>query len=379
MRILGLMSGTSADGVDAVFAEFTGAATKPNWKLLNLVSIPYPSSLRKRIIDISQGLKISSNEWIDIAEAITEVYAQAALTCASDRQFEVVGCHGQTVLHRPTCKDRRGASWQILQAPLLAQMLGRPVIYDFRAVDIALGGHGAPLAPKLDAALFGRADGWRVILNLGGIANISLIPPKRGPDRLENIIGWDCGPANSLLDLAIQKLSKEKSFYDKDALIAARGFTYEAVIKEWLKEPFFNKNPPKSTGREQFGLEDLYRRCSDMPSTQLSDLLATLTAFTAAVIAQDLDNLYTAKSIRPFELLVAGGGCRNPLMLQEIIQRCRGISVSTIDDIGVPSEAREALSFALLAWWHCLQYPGNSPYITGARKETVLGMRVDPA
>ncbi len=378
MRVIGLMSGTSADGVDAVLAQFRGNPRQPNWSLLNLISVPYPPSLSKKVVEIGQSLKLSSYEWLELAEEITEVYAHAALACDPDGTAEVVGCHGQTLWHRPPSKKKRGGSFQTLQASLLAQLLNRPVVHDFRAADLVLGGHGAPLVPLPDQALLGRLRGWRAVLNLGGIANISLIPPCMGFDKQHSVIGWDCGPANTLIDFAVQKITKGKLAFDRDGLIGASGSPDLLAIKEWLEEPFFQKSPPKSTGREQFGLVDLQCRLEKLGNLTDADLIATLTAFSAAVVAQDLDRLLLMNLVRPIELLVSGGGCRNRLLIDELMQRCRGTRVLSIEEKGIPFNAKEALSFALLAWWHLLHVPGNSPLVTGADRDAVLGVRVNP-
>ncbi len=379
MRVLGLMSGTSADGIDAVLAEFLGPPNKPKWKLLNLASISYPDNLRRQIIAVSQGLKVSSSDWLDLAEVITELHAEAARDCDPKGSFEIIGCHGQTVWHRPPSKDRRGVSWQLIQAPLLAKLLQRPVVHDFRAADLLAHGHGAPLVPLPDEALLGRGQGWRGVLNLGGISNLTLIPPLRGPDSSTCVVGWDCGPGNSLIDLAMQRFSKGKFSCDVDGLIAARGSTHLPTIEKWLKEAFFQMPPPKSTGRDQFGNQDLENRLIDLESFSTPDIISTITTFTAAIIAQDLENYYSANLIRPFELLIAGGGSKNPVMIQEIERRCLGIAVKNIQEYGIPSQAREALAFGLLAWWNILKFPGNAPSVTGAERDLVLGIRVMPA
>ena len=378
MLVLGLMSGTSADGVDAVLAQFSGTPAQPNWKLLNLVSTPYPQDLRDTVIKAGQGLRLNSLEWLELSEAITEAQAQAARACDPNAQAEIVGCHGQTVWHRPPSKDHRGASWQMLQAPLLAQLLQCPVVHDFRSIDLALGGQGAPLVPMADAALLGRVDGWRGVLNLGGISNLTLIPPRNGPDCGASVLGWDCGPANSLVDLAMHQFSKGKLAFDRDGAMAASGRAHAATIERWLKEPFFQLPPPKSTGREQFGQADLENRLQELPGLPTANFVATLTAFSAAVVAQDLEKLHAKNGLRPLELVVAGGGSRNPVLMSELRQRCRGMRVHISDELGLRAEAREALAFALLAWWHSLRHPGNAPAITGASKSAVLGVRADP-
>ena len=378
MRVLGLMSGTSADGVDAVLAEFAGSPSKPIWTLLNCFSLKYDNSLRDRIVNVGQGQKIDSSEWLSLTEDITEFHAEAALRCDPFSRAEIVGCHGQTVFHRPPEKLNRGGSLQLLGAQLLAQIINKPVIHDFRSADLALQGQGAPLVPLLDEALLGRINGWRSILNLGGISNITLIPPKCGPDVNKPIMGWDCGPANSLIDLAVKKLNFNNLSFDKEGSIASSGSPDFLIIEEWLKEPFFNKNPPKSTGREYFGLKDLMQRLEDMPNQPSQNIISTLTAFSAAVIAQEINNLQKRKLVFPIELLLAGGGSRNEYLVAQITHLCNGLIVRSIEDFGIPVQAREALGFALLAWWHIYRHPGTTPSITGVKRPVVLGMRANP-
>ncbi len=392
-RVLGLMSGTSADGVDAVLAEFSGAPQRPRWRLLASAAVPYPADLRQRLVGLSQGETLSAEGFLDLAEAVSEKQAEAARACDPEGRAGLVGCHGQTVWHRPPEPGRRGLSWQLLLAPLLAQLLGRPVISDFRSADLALGGQGAPLVPATDAALLGADGGWRALLNLGGIANITLLPPAAGPDRRAPVLGWDCGPANTLLDLAVQRFSGGRLLYDADGAWARRGRCDEALLQHWLQEPYLRQAPPKSTGRELFGRADLERRLRELAdrrqageasgsaapgsdkanSDTAADALATLTAFTAAVVAQDLQAGPAA-----LELLVAGGGCRNGLLLEELRRRCRGLAVRPLQELGIGTSEREALAFALLAWWHERGHPGNLPAVTGASRPAVLGVRTAP-
>ncbi len=379
MFVLGLMSGTSADGVDAVLAKFQGSPSSPNWKLLKNSYHPYPRELRKTIINAGQGTKLSAVNWLKMTEWITEVHAQAAKTCDPHRKSQLVGCHGQTIWHRPPTNHKRGASLQLLQPSLLAELLKCSVIYDFRSLDLALGGQGAPLVPMTEAALLKKINGWRGLLNLGGIANLTLIPPKHGPERSSNLMGWDCGPANSLIDLAINKFSNGKKNFDLDGQIANSGNPDLSTIKSWLNEPFFHLPPPKSTGREQFGIHDLERRLTALRTLTEEDVIATLTTFSAAVVAQDLDNLFSKYLIRPIELIVSGGGSRNKLLMNSLRSYCTGIKIRKIEEEGIPSQAKEALAFALLAWWNHLNHPGNSPSITGASKQAILGRRANPS
>ncbi len=380
--VLGLMSGTSADGIDAVLARFSGRCRQPRWRILASAFRPYPDALRQELVAIGQGQPRSSAQLLEVAETVTEEQAAAARACDPRGLAQLVGCHGQTLWHRPAQPERRGASWQVLQAPLLAQLLQRPVIHDFRAADLALGGQGAPLVPPADEALLGRIDGWRALLNLGGIANITLIPPAAGPERRSPVRGWDCGPANTLLDLAVEQFSQGRLRVDEDGAWASRGRCDEELLQSWLQEPYLQEEPPKSTGRELFGRSDLERRLQQLEQaaqqrgTALdpADALATLAAFSAAAVAQDLQ-----RGPRPLELLVAGGGCRHARLMAELQRRCRGLAVRPLAELGIADSQREALAFALLAWWHWHGHPGNAPAVTGARRPCRLGVRVDPA
>jgi len=396
MKVLGLMSGTSADGVDAVLADFSGRPSRPRWRILASAASPYAASLSQRLVAAGQGAALPAQDWLELAEAVTDAQAAAARACDPTGQAELVGCHGQTVWHRPPEPGRPGASWQLLLGPGLAQRLQRPVIFDFRSADLALGGQGAPLVPATDAALLGGVGGWRALLNLGGIANLTLLPPASGPDRRRAVLGWDCGPANTLLDLAAQRFSAGALSFDAGGAWAARGQVEERLINQWLQEPYFQQHPPKSTGRELFGGPDLERRLAQIqaltpeagtsgsrshegmsPSSDATatdvlahNALATLTAFTAAVVAQDL-----ARGPRPLELLVAGGGARNQTLMAQLRRRCRGMAVRPLAELGIADDQREALAFALLAWWHQRRHRGSLPSVTGAPKASLLGLR----
>ena len=386
MRVLGLMSGTSADGVDAVLASFSGRPSRPSWRILERSTLPYPPQLREALVAAGQGQPLRASDVLELAEALTEVHGLAAQSCDPNRRAKLVGCHGQTLWHRPPTAERQGASWQLLQATALAQRLQTPVVFDFRAVDLALGGQGAPLVPATDAALLPSIGGWRGLVNLGGIANLTLLPPARGPEANAPVLGWDCGPANTLLDLATHHFSGGTVSFDANGAWARQGQPDEELIQRWLQEPYLQQAPPKSTGRELFGRSDLAQRLAAMqtqapqPNQQTNQLpnpanaLATLTAFSAAVIGQDL-----AKGPPVQELLVAGGGCRNGLLMEELQRRCRGTRVRPLAELGIGDSDREALAFALLAWWHALGHPGNLPSVTGASRPAVLGVCVNPA
>ena len=371
------MSGTSADGVDAVLVEFSGRISHPKWKIINTSSLQYPFALQRTIIEVSQGLKLNSSEWLALEDSITQFHSEVALNCDPHHSADLIGCHGQTVWHRPPAKGILGASLQIIRAPLLAQLIRCPVVFNFRAADLAMGGQGAPLVPLVDDVLIGRGNGWRAILNLGGIANLTILPPSNGPESQSKVLGWDCGPANSLIDLAIREFTNDQLYFDEDGLIASKGKPDELVISNWLKEGFFQLPPPRSTGREFYGLDDLKRRMIDMSHLSKENQISTLTAFTASIVAQDLNNLYSRHSIRPVNLFVAGGGANNPVMINQIINRCKGITVLKLNEIGVSIKEREALAFALLAFWNFHKFPVDCSYITGSNKPIILGIKVD--
>ena len=231
--------------------------------------------------------------------------------------------------------------------------------------------------PPADAALLGGIGGWRALLNLGGIANLTLLPPASGPERKAPVRGWDCGPANTLLDLAVGRFSEGSLGFDADGAWARQGQVHEPLIQRWLAEPYFRQPPPKSTGRESFGAADLERRLAELAAAPIqpcgpnaaADALATLTAFTAAVVAADLE-----QGPRPVELLVAGGGSRNGFLMEQLRRRCRGFAVRPLEELGIGNAEREALAFALLAWWHRLGHPGSMPAVTGASGASVLGI-----
>ena len=217
-----------------------------------------------------------------------------------------------------------------------------------------------------------RIGGWRALLNLGGIANLTLLPPGVGPERRHPVLGWDCGPANTLIDLAVQRFSQGQLSFDDEGAWALRGQVNEALIQQWLQEPYFLQEPPKSTGRELFGAPDLeqrLRQLAEQGTRDPADALASLTALTAAVVAQDLE-----RGPRPLELLVAGGGARNRMLMDQLRRRCRGLAVRPLAELGIGDCQREALAFALLAWWHQQGHAGSLPSVTGARKAAVLGL-----
>ena len=376
LTVLGLMSGTSADGVDGVLVRFWGRVNKPQWQLLSSGHHPYPIELQEQIIAAGQGQPLSAASFLQLEQEITNAQAICARLTDPSSRAQLLGCHGQTLWHQPPQGECLGASWQCLNAPRLAEILQRPVVSNFRAADLARGGHGAPLVPTTDRALIPSIGGWRGVLNLGGIANITLLPPAQGPDQAMALQGWDCGPTNSLIDLAVQFFSCGAKNYDSDGSWALAGEVCEPLVQEWLTEPYFTQPPPKSTGRELFGRQNLEQRLKQLEQVGVSaaeDVIATLTAFSAAAVAADL-----GRGVKPLELLVSGGGCRNQALMLQLQKRCPGVWVRPLAELGIPHQQREALAFALLAWWQQRGVAAGLPSVTGASRQGPLGVVVHP-
>lgn len=381
-RVIGLISGTSVDGIDAVLTNITATDTELTVELLAGETILYPEELRSQILAVAGGCAVSMAELAELDEAIAVEFAKAALTInVSYDKAELIGSHGQTVYHRPPEKAnklRLGYSIQLGRGATIAQMTGIPTVSNFRAADIAAGGHGAPLVSKVDAYLLSDKKSDRCVQNLGGIGNLTYLP-ARDNFSLEwclRIVGWDTGPANSLLDLAVQKLSGGKQTYDKNGEWAATGSPCQELVEKWLQQDFFQKRPPKSTGRELFGGEYLENCLAYAESYDLSDadFLATLTELTAASINYSYRNFLPKL---PEQVLLCGGGSHN-LYLKERLEKLLGkVEVLTTAEAGLNADFKEAIAFAVLAYWRSVGIPGNLPQVTGAKAAVLLGEMFD--
>lgn len=380
-RVIGLISGTSVDGIDAALVEISGTDVDLQVELLAGETYPYPGELRERILAVCAGAAISMAELAELDDAIALNFAQAAQNIQKDHQpATLIGSHGQTVYHRPpeskgigdrTTTHCLGYSLQLGRGALIAHLTGITTVSNFRVADIAVGGHGAPLVPRVDAFLLSHPQEGRCIQNVGGIGNVAYIPPRLD-DWLEKIRGWDTGPGNSLLDLAVQQLTDGAKTYDESGKWAASGTPCYPLVEKWLTQAYFQLHPPKSTGRELFGVDYLHQCFQDAAPYQLSpaDMLATLTELTAASIAH---SYHTFLPQMPNRVFLCGGGSRN-LYLQQRLQALLGdIPVLTTDDVGLNANFKEAIAFAVLAYWRQLGIPGNLPAATGAPREVLLG------
>ncbi|NHC37619.1 anhydro-N-acetylmuramic acid kinase [Scytonema millei] len=383
--VVGLISGTSVDGIDAALVNITGRTEDIQVELLAANTYPYPTDLRSQILAACKGEAISIPQLAALDDAIALCFAQAAQNIqAGHPPAELIGSHGQTVFHRPPalgCRDvacnvsttqySLGYSLQLGRGAAIAQLTNTPTVSNFRAADIAVGGHGAPLVPKVDAYLLSHLYEARCVQNLGGIGNVAYLPPRSHVNWEEKVRGWDTGPANTLLDLAVQHLTDGAQTYDRDGNWAASGTPCHPLVEQWLSQDFFHLPPPKSTGRELFGWEYLQQCLVDAQSYQLSaaDLLATLTEFTVVSIVH---SYRTFLPQMPARVLLCGGGSRN-LYLKQRLQFHLEVPVLTTDEAGLSADFKEAIAFAVLAYWRQQGIPGNLPQVTGAKQAVLLG------
>ncbi|MBE8989368.1 anhydro-N-acetylmuramic acid kinase [Nostoc sp. LEGE 12450] len=394
-RVIGLISGTSVDGIDAVLVEISGTELDLKVELLAGKTYPYPSELREKILAVGAGVAISMAELAEIDDAIAQVFAQAAQNIQIGHQLAtLIGSHGQTVYHRPP-KERAGGageqrsrgkemltphsalstplgySLQLGRGELIAYLTGITTVSNFRVADIAIGGHGAPLVPRVDAYLLSHPEEGRCIQNIGGIGNVAYIPPRHG-DWLSKIRAWDTGPGNSLLDLAVEHLSAGAKTYDENGNWAASGTPCHPLVEQWLNQDYFHLPPPKSTGRELFGVTYLHQCLKDAQEYQLNaaDILATLTELTAASIVH---SYRTFLPEMPQRVLLCGGGSRNLYLKRRLELLLASIPVLATDEVGLNADFKEAIAFAVLGYWRHLGIPGNLPTATGAPQEVLLG------
>lgn len=373
MKVVGLMSGTSLDGIDAALIEIEAAEIGVEWRLLAFDSLQYPRARRGEIHDsILEGdaaslcrLHARLGEWF--AEAVLRVCEAADV---DPSEVDLVGSHGQTVWHQPPRADWRGSTLQLGDPATIAERTGIPVVHDFRSRDMAAGGEGAPLVPWVDALLF-ATDRTRVLQNIGGMANLTRVPP-RGSD--EPVVAFDTGPGNALIDTAVELATNGAQAYDVEGKWARLGTPDDALLDELLADPFFRRPPPKSTGRESFGrayVQTLVNRLAPSDSSAWADLIASLTALTARSIA-DAVRLW-ADPGEDGEVVVTGGGAKNAALMERLRRELEPMPVRTGHTLGMDPAAKEAVAFAVLAWAHVEGRPGNIPGVTGASGPRVLG------
>ena len=382
MKVIGLMSGTSVDGIDAVLIEVSGREKDLEVRLLAGETFAYPQELRAKILAVCSGKAVAIDELAALDDAIAINFAQAAQKIQSQHpKAELIGSHGQTVYHRPVyhrpplpeiTDHKLGYSLQIGRGELIAHLTGIKTISNFRAADIAAGGEGAPLVPKIDACLLSHPTKTRAIQNIGGIGNVAYLPPNQEIDWEKQVCGWDTGPGNALLDLAVTRLTNGSQTYDRDGQWSAQGTPHHQLVAQWLEHDFLQQLPPKSTGRELFGQDYLNQCWQDMDRAQLndSDRLATLTELTVASIVHSYRQFLPKI---PDEVLLCGGGSRNFYLRQRLQAELTSAEISTTDEVGIDGNFKEAIAFAILAYWRVNSIPGNLPQVTGATRPVLLG------
>jgi anhydro-N-acetylmuramic acid kinase len=376
MLVAGIMSGTSADGIDVALCRIAPARMRPHIELVRHRAFPYPAPLRKAVLAAMDARNTSAAELARLNWRLGEAYGEAAQATAQGYVLDLVGCHGQTIYHQGIAKPYAGRSiactWQLGEAALIAAAVHAPVVSNFRPADMVAGGQGAPLVPLLDATLFAHSRRPRVLQNLGGIGNLTLVPAG---GALSDLLAFDTGPANMVIDALAQRLFGKA--YDRNGRLAAAGTPNEAMLTALLRDPYYRRQPPKSAGREQYGTAFVERLLSLARRHRLSshDTLATATALTSRSIALAYKRFVAPRIGNAADYIVAGGGARNQTLMRMLTADLApfGCHVQTTDEHGIPSEAKEAVAFALLAWqtWHRL--PGNVPAATGATHPAILG------
>ena len=377
MLVIGLISGTSVDGIDAALVDISGGESDLKVQLLAGETYSYPEALREEILAVIAGKALTMAEFAALDEAIALAFAYAAQQIQKNQpKAELIGSHGQTVYHLPPSQNL-GYSLQLGRGALMADRTGITTINNFRAADIAAGGQGAPLVSKIDACLLADQECDRTIQNIGGIGNLTYLPAKKSPHWLEKITGWDTGPGNALLDMAVDKFTQGQQTYDAKGAWAATGTICQPLVQEWLSADFFQQPPPKSTGRELFSLDYLEQCLRDAVRYELSqaDILATLTELTAASIAQSYRQFLPKI---PQQVLLCGGGSRNLYLRERLRVNLDQAEVLTTDEFGISADFKEAIAFAVLAYWRQQQIPGNLPQVTGAQDSVLLGEIYNP-
>ena len=391
MIVAGVMSGTSADGSDVALVRISESSRGPRSsagssgqecplhtiKLLGHAEFPYSFKVRSAVLAAKNSSCTSVAELSRLNFLLGELYADAVL--AAQRRFrlkaDLIGCHGQTLYHQGEAQTflgrRIAATWQTGEAAVIAARVGVPVVSDFRPADMAAGGKGAPLVPYLDSLWFRDDRVERIAQNIGGIANLTAIPASAGVD---DVIAFDTGPGNMVIDAVTQSLFDRP--FDRDGKIAAKGKVLAPVIAAILRHKCFRARPPKTAGREEFGREfvqDFLRRCGP---AKKQDVVATATALTARSIADAIERfVLPAKEANFREMVLSGGGARNRTLVKMLIEQLAplGVVVRFSDEFGLPSEAKEAVAFALLAYETWNRRPSNIPSATGAKRAAVLG------
>jgi anhydro-N-acetylmuramic acid kinase len=378
---LGLMSGTSVDGIDVALVRISPAITEnaAHARLDNFVTMPFPTAVRAAVLRIAEGARVSPGEISQLNFRLGRVFADAALRACRKfrvypRRLSVIGSHGQTIFHQGRPSRFLGQSvastLQIGEPAMIAAITGVITVGDFRPADMAVGGQGAPLVPWLDYLLYRDARRGRAVLNIGGIANVTIIPKGASP---RSVVAFDTGPGNMVIDALVRHTTSGRRSFDAEAQMASRGHLLPGLLDALLAEPYFRQAPPKSAGREQYGKAYVEKILGwGRHRARPEDLIRTATVLTALSIADALHRWVLPRTSLA-QLIVSGGGARNPLVLAQLSAALGGIEVVTTEALGLPGDAKEAFIFALLADETVHGRPSNLPSATGATRPAILG------
>jgi len=402
---VGLISGTSLDGVDAALVRIQGPLDRPRLRLLAFTTVPYPPAVHSRLLKVAGGEAATAGEVSDLNFLLGDLFAAAALrVCRQGRvtpkRLSVIGSHGQTIFHQGRSQPRGGLSavndgrsaragketnrrqlastLQIAEPAIIAAKTGVPVVADFRTADMAEGGEGAPLVPLVDYLVLRDAKRNTIALNIGGIANITVIPAG---GHVEEVFGFDTGPGNMVMDGLVRHFTRGRQRYDRDGRRAAQGQVMERRLDQLLRLAFFRRQPPKSAGREQFGGAFLKRHFLSCRGAGFRDLLRTASELTARSIAEALQRFVFPRFTAQLGgdcLVVSGGGAHNRLLLARLAALLPQLEVRLSDEYGLPADAKEAMAFAVLGDRTIHGLPGNLPAVTGAQRPVVLGKVSQP-
>ena len=383
MLVMGLMSGTSADGIDVALARISGIPPKLSLKLEGHHHVAFPALVRKAILNLANGSPATVAEISQLNFLLGEEFARAAISACKSwrvplRKVSLIGSHGQTIYHQGAPSPflnypRLSSTLQIGESSVIAERTGVTTIADFRPADMAAGGQGAPLVPFVDYLLYRHPKRNRAALNIGGIANVTVIPARAKP---EDVVAFDTGPGNMIVDALVEKFTHGRSHYDKDSQIALRGRLLPKLLTELMENPYLRRQPPKTAGREQFGQPCAQKILSwaKQRRAKPEDLVRTATIFTSLSIANAFQQFILPR-VRIDELIVSGGGARNPLMMV-YLSAILGFSITFSGELGIKPEAKEALAFAILAYESYHGRANNLPSATGANHPAVLGKLV---
>ena len=379
-NVIGLISGTSCDGIDACLAKITGNGSSTEIEIIEFETYPYKNEIRELIFDASNEQTGTVDKICQLNFILGQLFADAAVQIAGKSSIpisdiDIIGSHGQTIYHISSLKEKADkkvrSTLQIAEPSVIARETGVTTVGDFRTGDIAAGGEGAPLVPYADFILFGKDGIDRAIQNIGGIANVTFLPAGCS---INEIIAFDNGPGNMIIDCFVEIITDGRLKYDKDGELASKGKLNQGLLERLCSHPYLSIPPPKSTGREDFGFQfsdDLYEKLK-RDNVDILDTITTATAFTAKSIS-DSYRKYIQPSYRISEVVMSGGGVYNPVLFKFLKDYLGDIEIRKVEEFGIPSDAKEALAFAILANETICGNTGNVPSATGARERVVLG------